>query len=103
MFYKDQNIINELPIDIPDADLPNFFENALRDLEQAFDVSISIHDRLGIITNDAGYHLLQKRTTHMHPYCLYKRFEKKDGVNAVLVIVNFMPTTSCVKQGTQPY
>ena len=77
MFYKDQNIINELPIDIPDADLPNFFENALRDLEQAFDVSISIHDRLGIITNDAGYHLLQKRTTHMHPYCLYKRFEKK--------------------------
>jgi AraC-like DNA-binding protein len=68
---------NKRPIDIPDDDLPRLFENTVQDLEKAFGIAISVHDRLGLLTNNAGYHLLPERKTHMHPYCLYKRFEKR--------------------------
>jgi len=74
---NNKTTIDKLPIDVSDNDLPSFLESTLENLEKAFDISISIHDRLGIITNNSGCHLLQKRKTHMHPYCLYKRFEKK--------------------------
>lgn len=65
------------PVDVPGGDVAMLFTQMVQSLERVFHISISIHDRMGLLADRAGHYILPDRAVHMHPYCLYRRFEEK--------------------------
>lgn len=59
-------------------DYQKLLEFHIRDLETKYNISITIHDRLGRLRNSHGTVLLPGRNIHSHPYCSEGRSSNSD-------------------------
>lgn len=54
---------------------------AIESLEAELGLSVTIHDRMGRLTNQQGALFFRSRMVHQHPYCAHDRFAKPNWNN----------------------